>query len=64
MIDVEKIKAKREKLGLSQASAAEAAGFTRQRWNDIETGRKLNIEMATLEAIARVLKCRDKDLLT
>jgi transcriptional regulator with XRE-family HTH domain len=63
MISAAKIAKRREKLGLSQAEAAAKAGFTRQRWNDIESGRKLNLEMGTLERVAAALGCKAKDLL-
>jgi transcriptional regulator with XRE-family HTH domain len=64
MIDIEKIKALREKLGLSQAEAAEKAGMNgRQDWSAIETGRRPGITVATLEKIASALGVRAKDLL-
>lgn len=63
MLDIEKIKSRRERVKLSQSQAAEAAGISRQRWNDIESGRKTNIELETLDAIAKALECKPKDLL-
>ena len=38
--------------------------MSRQRWNDIESGRKTNIELETLAAIAGALGVPAKDLLT
>ncbi len=52
MLDVAKLKQARERKGMSQAAAAAKAGVSRQRWNDIESGRKVNIELDTLGAIA------------
>ncbi len=64
-LDTERIKAQREKLGLSQQEAAEKAGMgSRQRWNDVESGRKANISIETLEAIAKALGLSAKSLLT
>ena len=63
MIDTAKMQSKREKLGLSQSEAAGLAGFTRQRWNDIESGRKDNVELATLYKIAEALRMKARDLL-
>lgn len=63
ILDIDKIRTAREKLGLSQASAADEAGVTRQRWNDIEGGRKPNIQLETLEKVAKALKVKPKDLL-
>jgi transcriptional regulator with XRE-family HTH domain len=63
LLDTSKIAAAREKAGLSQAAAAEAAGITRQRWNDIEKGRKPNIELDTLQRVAEALGVKAKDLL-
>lgn len=63
MLDIEKMKDSREKAGLTQTQAAEKAGVSRQRWNDIESGRKSNIELDTLAAIAKALRCDPCDLL-
>lgn len=63
-IDIEKMKSLRLKLGLSQDEAAKAAGFAnRQAWSLIETGRRGNPQLDTLERIAAVLKTTAKDLL-
>lgn len=63
MLDTEKIRSRRERIGLTQSEAAERAGVSRQRWNDVESGRKKNIELDTLDAIAKALGCKAKDLL-
>ena len=63
-LDVEKIRAMREKLGLSQQEAAERAGIgSRQHWNKIESGTNTNIKIDTLEAIAKALGVSAKSLL-
>ena len=63
-IDHEKIKALREALGLSQDEAAQKAGMgSRQNWNSVESGRRDNMTIASLEAIAKVLGVKAKDLL-
>ena len=64
MLDSEKMKERREELGLTQEEAAKKAGFgSRQRWNDIESGRKPNVSIETLEQIAKTLGMSARDLL-
>jgi transcriptional regulator with XRE-family HTH domain len=64
MLDVAKMKSLREKLGLSQEEAAKRAGLKgRQRWNDIESGRKAAITLTTLDQIAKALGVKAKELL-
>jgi transcriptional regulator with XRE-family HTH domain len=63
-LDHAKIKALREKAELTQEEAARRAGLkTRQHWNHIESGRRSNITLDTLEAIAKALGVKAKDLL-
>ena len=63
-LDIEKLRALREKLGLSQDDAARKAGIgTRQAWHAIESGAKPNLTLATLTAIAKALGVKAKDLL-
>jgi len=63
-LDIKKIKKLREDAALSQAEAADKAGLkTRQRWHQIESGIITNIELDTLERIARALGVKAKDLL-
>jgi transcriptional regulator with XRE-family HTH domain len=63
-LDTDKIKALREKLGLSQAEAAERAGFAgRQNWYQLESGRAKNPTLDTITAVARALGVKPKDLL-
>lgn len=64
MIDTKKIRRLRSKLKLTQQQAAEKAGFkSRQWWNDVETGRAVNLSVETLGRIATALGVRTKDLL-
>lgn len=64
-IDFAKIKALRIARGLTQERAAVLAGFgTRQRWNDIESGRKSGVTVTTLDRIAKALGTTVKDLVT
>jgi transcriptional regulator with XRE-family HTH domain len=63
MLDIDKIKKCREKLGLSQQGAAEAAGMKdRQAWSRIERGGA-GMTLETLEKIAKALGVKAKDLL-
>jgi len=64
MLDVAKIRKLREAAGLSQDDAAKRAGLaSRQRWHQIEGGSSINIELDTLERIAKALGVKGKDLL-
>lgn len=64
MLDTDKIKDLRGKAELTQDEAAKAAGFkSRQGWNNIESGKRTNIGLATLNRVAKVLKTTAKDLL-
>ena len=69
MLDTAKLKALREKRGLTQEQAALAAGLSetersaRQRWNAIESGRRPSINLTTLDKIARALGVKARDLL-
>lgn len=52
-LDADKLKAERERLDLTQEEAAKAAGVgSRQRWNDLESGRRKNVSLDTLGRIA------------
>jgi transcriptional regulator with XRE-family HTH domain len=64
VLDTQKMKALRLKLGLSMEDAAKLSGFTdRQRWYEIESGRTTNIKIGTLNAIAVALGVKARDLL-
>lgn len=63
-LDVEKMRKLREKLGLTQDDAAKRAGLKgRQAWNNIESGRRPNLQLQTLERIAKALGVKAADLL-
>ncbi len=63
-VDHEKIRTLRVTRGWTQEQAATAAGIGgRQRWSDIETGRKGGITIATLDRIADALGVSAKELL-
>lgn len=58
MLDTAKLRSVREKLGLTQEEAARRAGKpSRARSNDVESGRKSNFSMETLDKIARRSAC-------
>jgi transcriptional regulator with XRE-family HTH domain len=67
MLDADAIRSRRERLGLSLTEAAKLAGFrSRQHWHAVErsaAGGKSNVTLGTLNAIAKALDCRAKDLL-
>lgn len=63
-IDNEKIKAIREKRGMTLDQAAKAAGLkNRQQWHQVESGARDNATIATLEKMAKALGVKAKDLL-
>jgi transcriptional regulator with XRE-family HTH domain len=64
MLDTDKMRALREKRGLTQDAAATRAGFkSRQAWNNIESGRHATVTLQTLDRIAEALGVKAKDLL-
>lgn len=66
MLNKEEIKRRRLKLKMSFMDAARAAGWSndqRARWYQIETGRRPEITVTTLIAMARALQCTPNDLL-
>lgn len=63
-LDVAKVRELRKKLGLTQAEIAAKAGMSLPRWNDIETGRRANVTLDTLNIVAAALGCDARDLLT
>lgn len=66
-LDCEKIRRRRERLGLTQTQAAVAAfGETKagkQNWSNIENGDRANPTLEVIAAVARVLRCRVRDLI-
>lgn len=64
MLDTEKIRTLREGKGWSFADAAEKAGFnSRQQWYNLESGQSANPTLQTIEAVAKALGVKAKDLL-
>jgi DNA-binding XRE family transcriptional regulator len=65
MINIDMIKAKRKKAGLSMQEAAELAGLAgRERWNQLENGPATqDPRVSTMQAIAIALKCTVDELL-
>jgi transcriptional regulator with XRE-family HTH domain len=56
------VRQQREKLGLSQQTAAENAGLSITYFGKVERAQ-VNVSLANVEKIARALKCRPTDLL-
>ena len=71
MVDPAKIKARREQLELTMEEAAKRAEFLapngephRQRWYDVESGRRREISADTLYAVAKALRCTMESLMS
>lgn len=62
-LDPDKIRARREALGLSPADAAARASMQRPNWLRIESGTRTDPNLSTAERIAKALKCALSDLL-
>ena len=58
----EKVKALRMRKGMTQEELSKKAGIARQTSNYIETGKTVNITVATLMKLAEVLECKADDL--
>ena len=66
MHDSGKIRALREKRGLTQLEVAKLAGMSQQQWANVEgghTGQTRGISLSTLDKIANALGVKAKDLL-
>ena len=64
LLDTARIKSRREELGLTQEAAAAAAGFSgRTAWNNIETGGRTAVTLATLGKLAKALDISPRELL-
>ena len=64
MINAQEIRKRRAARKLTMEQAARRAGWTtengvghRQKWNDIESGRKRDVTADTLLAISKALRC-------
>lgn len=63
-IDVDKIKSLRESRNWTLAEAADAAGMkSRQQWYDVESGRRENPTIDTVQRIAQALGVKIDDLM-
>lgn len=58
----EKVKSLRMRKGMTQEELSKKAGISRQTLNYIETGKTVNITVATLMKLAEVLECKADDL--
>lgn len=57
-LNIDYIRKRRDELGLTQAEAADKAGFPNaQKWSNYENGRIPDPQLSTLEAIAKALRC-------
>jgi transcriptional regulator with XRE-family HTH domain len=65
LLDVGAVKRLRIKRGLTQQQAADLASLPggRDSWADVETGRRDNVTLATLERIASALGVDARELL-
>lgn len=67
-VNFTEIARRRERMGLTLEQAARAAGHkgarARSWWHDIESGKKRDPRISTLEKLSRVLRCRVDQLLT
>ena len=59
----DKIRKRRDKLGLSQQTAADRAGITQPSWARIETGLRTDPRLSTAEQVAKALKVGLEQLL-
>lgn len=60
---IENLRALRERHGLTQESAAEAAGFEYKYFQKVESGRKPNLRLDTLERLAKAFNLEVWELL-
>jgi transcriptional regulator with XRE-family HTH domain len=64
-LNVPYIKRRREQLGLTQQQCAEIARFPNsQKWSNYENGRIRDLQLSTLERIAKALRCTVARLVT
>lgn len=54
---------RRLRKNLTLTEAANRAGWTPQKWANLEAGRRADPRISTLETVAHVLHCRVDDLL-
>jgi transcriptional regulator with XRE-family HTH domain len=57
------IRMRRQRRKMTLTEAAKAAGWTPQKWANLEAGRRADPRVSTVETVARVLGCKVDDLL-
>jgi transcriptional regulator with XRE-family HTH domain len=57
------IRMRRKRKNLTLTEAANLAGWTPQKWANLESGRRKDPRVSTVETVARVLGCKVDDLL-
>lgn len=66
-LDVDAIERRRKALGLTMEEAGVIAGFlqdhARQQWYMIESGRRPNLTINTINQVAKALQCPSKSIL-
>ena len=63
-LDVERIRQIRVERGWSMAEAARRAGFSRQRWHQVESGARPDPTFSTVDRMARALGVTILDLMS
>lgn len=54
---------RRQRRKLTLTEAAKRAGWTPQKWANLEAGRRADPRVSTVEVVAKVLGCKVDDLL-
>lgn len=62
-VDAKKVKAARERAGLTKTQVAKALGWKPQQWGDFENARHPNPRIGTLLSVCKVLGCEIFDVL-
>lgn len=58
------IRTARERLGLTQQQAADAAGMARPNWARLEAGFSPDAKLSTVEAVAKALRVKPGSLIS
>lgn len=62
-LNVAALRARRDRLKMTQQDVADAAGIMREAYARVESGARPDPQLSTAEAIARALRCKVDDLL-
>lgn len=63
-LNTERIRTRREELGLTQQQAADLSDLgSKQAWNNVEHGRDENVTLERLSRIAAALKLHPRELI-